>query len=412
MKTTSLALLAASLLLLPAAALANGYDVPNVNPRDLALAGSGVAAQGDAAAAYANPAAMARLGKGLQFSLGGSLLSISTKWTNTTGGLSPSPASTKFKPAPPVSLFGSYGFDVGGHATAIGAGLNVPAGGNVFWDDNWAGRARIITVDRKIYGAYLSGGFELHPSLRLGATAVYYYGTEYLKQGIQPYPDAFGELTTSGGALSWGVSAEFDVPGLPVTVGADYKYKGKMKLEGEGHFQVPAALSTSVQDQALTHDLTYPSVLNAGVAIHATRALLVTAGFTYNWYNVYKSDDFVGAAGTTITVPRNYDNGYTMRLGVEYTASERLALRVGALRDQSGLKTDTYSPTLPDSNTWAGAVGAGWKLTPDLQLNGTFFYALLDKVTTTGTIVMPGTYETNVWIAAVGLSWRTGVGDQ
>ncbi len=412
MTTTRTLTLAALLAVLavPSAALANGYDVPNVNPRDLSLAGSGVAAQADAAAVYGNPAALPRLGPGLQLSLGGTLLQIDTKWTDTSGALTPPTAKTKFKPAPPVSLFGSYGFDVCGQPAAIGAGLNVPAGGNVFWDDDWAGRARIITVDRKIYGAYVAGGLQLHPRLRLGATAVYYYGTEYLKQGIAPFPSAYGELATSGGALSWGASAEFDVPGVPVTIGADYKYQGKMKLEGEGHFSVPPSLASAVQDQAVTHDLTYPSVLNAGVAVRPTSRLLVTGAFTYNWYHVYKSDDFLGTAGTTISVPRNYGDGYTVRLGVEWAASERLDLRIGGLRDISGFKTDTYSPTLPDSNAWAGAVGAGVKVSPDLTLNGTFFYALLDKVTVTGTTEMPGRYETSVWIAALGLSWRTGLG--
>ncbi len=61
--------LLAAVLLVPALALANGYDVPNVNPRDLALVSSGLAAQVDAGAAYANPAAMARLGPGLNLSL-------------------------------------------------------------------------------------------------------------------------------------------------------------------------------------------------------------------------------------------------------------------------------------------------------------------------------------------------------
>jgi long-chain fatty acid transport protein len=404
MKTTSLAAVA---LFLPAVALANGYDVPNVNPRDLSLAGSAVAAQNDAAAAYANPAAMARLGPGLQLSLAGSLLVLNTKWTDPSG--TPS-SSTKFHPAPPISLFGSYGFDIAGHAAAWGAGLNVPAGGNVFWNDDWPGRSRIITVDRRIYGAYLSAAFEVVPALRLGATAIYYYGTEYLKQGIQPFgPSAYGELSTSGGAMSWGASAEFTVPGAPVTLGADYKYRGKMRLEGDGHFVVPAALGNAVQDQGVTHDLTYPSVLNAAVAVKPLPALLVTGTFTYNWYNVYQADNFVGTAGTTITVPRNYGNGHTFRLGLEYQAFDWLALRVGGLRDISGLKTDTYSATLPDSNAWAGAVGAGVNLTRDLMLNGSFFYAMLDKVTVTGTTEFLGDYKTTVWIAALGLSWRTGV---
>ena len=76
----SLKLAFATTLLLPLVALANGYDVPNTNPRDLGMAGSATAAQEDAAAAYANPAALSRLtGLNVNGALG--VLSLNTKWT-------------------------------------------------------------------------------------------------------------------------------------------------------------------------------------------------------------------------------------------------------------------------------------------------------------------------------------------
>lgn len=394
-------------LLLPAVALANGYDVPNVAPRDLALAGSAVAAQNDAGATYAMPAGLARL-PGLNLSLNASMLVLDTEWTAPAGsGLAPSPASTRFSPVPPVGIYASYGFTLGGSPAGVGVGLNTPGGGNVNWDEQWAGRGRIITVDRKIYGLYLSGGYQLIPQLRLGAGAIYYYGTEYLKQGIQPFPDAYGELSTKGGGFAFGLSAEVTpVLSVPLTVAADFKYKGTMKLEGDGHFQVPPALATSVQDQGLTHELIYPSVLNLAASWRVASPVLVTAGFTYTFYEVYVADSFVGDKGMTITVPRNYGNGQTYRLGVEYAASDQLALRAGLLRDHSGLDTATYSPTLPDANSWAGSLGAGYAFSPNITVNGAFFYALMDKVTATGTEAFPGSYQTNAWILSAGLTYR------
>jgi long-chain fatty acid transport protein len=403
-KILALALLA---LAVPAVSRANGYDVPNVNPRDLAMVSSGLAAPADATAAYSNPAAMARLGPGLNLSFAGSVLILDTTWTDTTGTLTPSPSSTKFKPVPPVSLFASYGFKVGGYDAALGAGMNVIAGGNVFWDDNWAGRGRIITVDRKIYAGYLSGSFALSQYVRLGAQAVYYYGTEYLKLGVQPFPGAYGELATKGGALSPAFSVDV-TPNDQVSFAADFKYLGKMNLKGDGHFNVPAALATGVQDQNVSHELTYPSVLNVGVAYHATRELLLTATYTYNWYEVYREDAFVGDKGFLKVVPRDYGNGQTYRFGAEYDVNPKLQLRAGVERDLSGLNTDTYSPTLPDSSSWCGAVGLGWNLTPTMQVSGTIFHAWFDKVTATGTEAFPGSYDTNVWIGSVGVSWKPG----
>lgn len=399
--------LLAAVLLVPALALANGYDVPNVNPRDLALVSSGLAAQVDAGAAYANPAAMARLGPGLNLSLGGSILLLDTTWTDTSGTLSPGSAKTKFKPVPPVSLFGSYGFKLAGYDAAVGAGMNVIAGGNVFWDDTWAGRGRIITVDRKIYAGYLSGAFALSQYVRLGVQAVYYYGTEYLKLGVQPDPTAYGEISTKGGALSPGFSIDI-TPNDRFSLAFDYKHLGTMKLKGDGHFNVPAALQLGVQDQNVNHELTYPSVFNVGAAYKVTPQVQVSAVWTYNWYEVYKDDAFIGDKGFEKIVPRNYGNGQTFRVGAEYTYDARLQLRAGVERDISGLRTDTYSPTLPDSDSWCVAAGAGWRFSPSLQLNAALFRAFFDKVTATGTEALPGKYDTNVWIGSVGVTWVPG----
>ncbi|HEX9307771.1 MAG TPA: outer membrane protein transport protein, partial [Anaeromyxobacter sp.] len=180
--------------------------------------------------------------------------------------------------------------------------------------------------------------------------------------------------------------------------------------KGDGNFVVPDALLTATTppvDQNVTHDLTYPNVLNVGVAYRPpVKGLQLTGVYTYTRYSVYESDTFVGDKGTVINVPRNYGDGHTIRIGAEYDLNPRLTLRAGLLRDLSGLRTDTYSPTLPDSSAWAGAVGAAWKISPDVSVAGAFFYALLDEVKTTGTTVLPGVYDTRVYIVSAGVTWR------
>jgi long-chain fatty acid transport protein len=406
--------LLAALLLLPALALANGYDVPNTAARDLAMAGSAVAAQTDAGATYAMPAALSRF-QGLNLSLNASVLLLSTKWTDITGGAySPGTSETKFSPVPPVAMYGSYGFEKAGRKFGLGFGINVPGGGNVFWKDDWAGRKSIITVDRKIYGAYLSGGYEVIEQLRLGASFIYYYGTEYLKQGVGSIPGAYGELSTKGGAASFGLSAELKpVPSIPFTLAVDYKHKGTMDLKGDGHFNVPDPLLTAVQDQSVAHHLTYPSVLNVGASYRPVPALLLTAGYTRTLYRIYRADTFTGGAGLVIDVPRNYKDGDTFRLGGEWDATPRLVVRLGVLRDLSGLDAGVYSPSLPDANTWAVAGGLGFKLNPRWALNGGLFRAFMDKVTApVGGPAIPGDYQSQVWIVSAGVTWVPGAADR
>lgn len=414
-KTTLLAILA---LAAPAASRANGYDVPNVNPRDLSMAGSLVAAQQGAAATYQNPAALSKL-DGLELTVAGSLLDIGTRWkAPASSDLAGSTARTRFRPAPPVSLFAAYGTKLADRGAGIGFGMNIPAGGNVFWRDDWAGRGRIITVDRKLYGFYLTSGYEIVPRfVRLGGGVNYIYAREYLKQGIQPDPSAYGELDASGGGLGYDLSAEITpLPSVPLTIGVDYKHKVTMHLTGDAHFYVPDALlqpnptdpsAAAPVDQGVKHTLTYPNVLAVGAAYRPTEPLLVTFGYTFNRYVVYDQDVFQGDRGTTIAVPRHYGNGYTFRVGGEYRVSPRMDLRAGVLRDRSGFDESRYSPTLPDSDSWAGALGAGWRLREGLAVNAAVFYVWFDRVRQTSDVELQGIYDTRAWIASLGLDWRT-----
>jgi long-chain fatty acid transport protein len=411
-------------LSLPLAARANGYDVPNVSPRDLGMASAAVAAQVDAGAAYVLPAALARL-DGLSLSIGGSLLDLRTTWNATTPELQGrSPADLKTHLAPPFSAFASYSGRFADRGFGVGVGANIPAGGNVFWPDDWAGRSRIITVDRKVYAFYGSFGVEVLKQLRLGGGLVYYRTTEFLTQGVEPTTGQ-AQLSTAGGKLSYDVSAEITpVEGLPLSFAIDYKHQAIQNLTGTAHFDVPPTLQPLLQDQNVTHVLPYPSVLNVGVAYQAIPPLTLGFVYTFNHYSVYSEDAFIGDKPLPgpIVVPRDYGNGYTLRLGAEYLVTPRLAVRAGILRDISGmpkqdvngsLTSPTYSPTLPDSNSWAGSIGAGWSFAKNFTVSGTIFYAKMDEVSATpGTTAFQGRYDTDVFIYSLGLTynWMPGEG--
>lgn len=410
MKTFKTLLLLA--VLAPSLALASGFEVINVNPRDLALSSSAVAAQQDAAATITNPAALSRL-RGLNLSLAGSILSLETKWTAPDdGGASglTGTSTTKFAPTPPVAAAIAYGTEVGGHGLGVGFGVGTPGGGQMKWEEDWQGRGRIITVERRMIGFYLNGGYEVTNWLAVGGGAVYYYGIQYLKQGIEPFappsPDeAFGELATKGGGLSFQLSAE--VKALPnLTFAVDYKHTATMATKGDGHFQVPASLAgPSTQDQGVSEDLPFPTLVAVGVAWRVVPAVQLTLQYNYSGFNVYEEDRFVGDKGLVLVVPRDYGDGYVIRGGVEWTINPTWTVRLGAMRDQSGLNTDTLSPTLPDSNTTGVSTGASFNFGNDMAVHGAFFYGDRDKQTATGTTAFPGSYKTDVWIASLGFTW-------
>jgi long-chain fatty acid transport protein len=399
--------IAALILAAPLLARAGGYAVPNVGPRDLAMAGSLVAAQDGAGAVFANPAALAGLAPGGYLSLAASAIDNESKWTSTTGGGS---ASQRFMPALPPALFAAYSGTYEGHGWGIGTGMAVPWGGNVFWPKDWPGRFHIIEVDQRTYAFFLNGGLQITPEIRLGGGLVYYRTTERLKQGTNFIGvESTAEVSDAGGEASWQIAAELTpFASVPLKLGVDYKHQAVQKLTGRAHFEnPPPQLAAQTLDQGVTRFLTVPSTVLAGAALQASPRLLLTLAFSMDRFKVYEQDLFSGSAGTTIVVPRNFTNSYTFRGGVEYAAGDRWKLRAGLQRDIGATPTDRLSPTLPDASSWDGAVGVAYALRPNLALQGTFFYARFDRITTTGTEVFPGKYDIFARIASVGVTWSS-----
>jgi long-chain fatty acid transport protein len=396
--------------LLPALALGGGYAVPNVSPRDLAMCGSRLAAQDSAAAVFANPAALPTL-SGLNLSAAGAIIDFASSYKDPLGASSPSSTDTNL--ATPPSVFASWSAKLPNDMRyGVGAGVTVPFGGNVFWPNPWPGQFDILTVDRRVYGTYFTAGVEPLPWLRVGGGFIWYRGTEKLNQRIIGTQDVVGTLATSGNGYAYDVSLELQ-PVEPLRIGFDYKHKGDMDLNGHAVFtgtNIPTSLAPLTLDQTVSHRLTAPNFLGVGASFQALPQLLVTAAFTWDRFVVYKQDSFIGGAGADIIVPRNYHNGYTWRLGAEFSPIEKLKVRLGGLRDVSPTPAEWLSPTIPDSNVWAGSLGASYEVLRGLTVDFAYFHAFFDEVTTPrgadGNFnVFPATYDTHANIASLGVTW-------
>jgi long-chain fatty acid transport protein len=388
-----------SMLLAPSLALASGYSLPNTNPRDLAMSASTVAAQRDSGAAFALPAALARL-EGPSLRIAGGGVNVYNTWKDPTNGV-PGPAGAVGPDTDMdgvISAIGNVSVAYGGKLTMFGnrgwgVGLGVqPFGGAIVnWPDDWTGRFRIVEVDRKSFSGIVSAGIEVLPRVRVGAGFLYYYTTQEFTQKtfLGPAGEAEATLDMDGGAPSFSASLEVDpIADLPLTIAVDYKHKATQDLDGDVKWTglPPGAslLNPILQDQGVKETLTIPNLLNIGLAYRVAKPLLITATFTWDRWVVYDQDQFIGdAPGAQLAVPRDYSNGQTYRAGVEYDLTPAWQVRAGVQRDESGLSTDTYSPTLPDGSSWAGSLGGTYKFGRGFSVDAAVFYAMMDDVTST-----------------------------
>ncbi|HEY1817251.1 MAG TPA: outer membrane protein transport protein [Kofleriaceae bacterium] len=400
-------LILATSLLVPAAAYAGGYAIPDENARTLALSQSDLADQTGAEAILINPAGMAgQIGLDVSASL--EWLDNRTDYSDPNLGTSSLLSHANTPPAGAVSFGDVLPNDM---MWAAGIGFHVPYGGALNWPDGWQGQEYVRTVDQKIYQMTAGAAFQPLPYLSIGAAYVRYQITEELHQAVN-FVDHYGDagIGMSGGSSSFMLAAQGKLPWIPLQLAVSFKYKGSTQIDGNAHFtDVPPAFSTTLQDQSVTEQIAIPSELHAGAAYEVIPNLSVMFTFTNEFWSIYHSDTFIGSTGFTVVVPRDYNDAQVYRLGAEWAHVpflSPLTLRVGALRSISQQPTATLSPSLTDGDSWAVSVGAGYEVIPDLRIDLGYQHAFFDTVTASGIETLPGTYKTQVDILSLGVNWR------
>src|SRR5205823_2797188 len=124
-------------------------------------------------------------------------------------------------------------------------------------------------------------------------------------------------LGAGGGKFSFAAGAEL-TPIEGLHFGLDYRHKADINLTGDAHAgHIPATFQNILRDQAVSHALTWPNILQAGAAYQLTPDLLVNVGYIFVRWIVYKEDLFVGET-LNVRVPHNYHNGFGFTVGAEY----------------------------------------------------------------------------------------------
>jgi len=400
-------LLASITVLAPAAAHAGGYNLPNANARTLALSQSDLADQRGAQALLLNPAALAGQ-LGLDFSGNFEWLTNRTDWSDPNLG----EASLKFHFNTPIAVALSFGDRLSnGMQWGVGVGVHTPYGGSLHWPKGWAGQESVQSVDQKVFAITAGAGFQPVKWLSIGGAYIRYQGSEELHQSVN-YVDHYGDagIALSGGDDTFMLSAQIDVPKIPLRIAGSYKHKAIADIDGNAHFEdVPPAFSTLLHDQPVTSNIKLPSEFHVGAAYALTPRLSVMATFTEELWSIYHDDTFVGSTGFTVTVPRDYKDAQVYRLGVEWEHVpflQALTLRVGGLRSISPQPSDTVSPSLTDGDSWAVSAGVGCDVGSSVRIDLGYQHAFFDNVMSSGPETLDGSYDTDVDELSLGVNIR------
>ncbi len=108
-------------------------------------------------------------------------------------------------------------------------------------------------------------------------------------------------------------------------------------------------------------------------------------------------------------VSEDWKDAVTLRGGMEFQATENLALRAGFLYDQTPQPVETMDPILPDANRVAFTAGFGWKK-GNFVLDFAYQYEIFADRTSPNRSIYPlglgeGTYKTKAQLIGLSLGF-------
>ncbi|TLY43333.1 MAG: hypothetical protein E6K59_07315 [Nitrospirae bacterium] len=246
----------------------------------------------------------------------------------------------------------------------------------VDWPDNWQGRfdttnARLrVTVYNPTVAYQVTPGFSVAAGIRIADA-----GAEFEQKFAVPalgIPESKVRVhDLEAHPIGWNVGLLYHLKEISTSVGLQFRSELQAKFNGDADFTGPAAPPTGPFANTGFHtSIKFPPQLILGVSTKAIPRWTINADIEWEGWKTVGSipKDFETTAGSMVPQSnlnqrglRNWKNSYVFRLGAEYAATDRLALRGGFFYDQTPIPDNTFDPTIPNADLYALTGGAGYR---------------------------------------------------
>ncbi|OPX26292.1 MAG: hypothetical protein B1H05_02530 [Candidatus Cloacimonas sp. 4484_140] len=398
---------------------ANGLSLNSIGARALGMGGAMVGLADDPTAIYWNPAGLAGQNSSLYFFATDIIPFGTYKATSVDYGYDPPPvftidAKTKTNHYLSPNLFANYSMG----NLALGLGVFVPAGlGAEYNGDDlipisggsleWMSKIAVINIAPTI-------AYKINDIFSLGVTGNIFYGTFDMKRP-STYTDSTGlhgvQYTESSTGTGFGVSG-----GLlcklseMIQFGVSARTEIKVTMSGEAENALMVAQGGPATSD-FDRDVAWPLWAAFGIAVKPMENLTITADAQYSQWA--KSEDSfktefkdpvwkaVTAATGDDTFVLDWKDCTQIRLGLEYMASEKLALRAGYYYDPAPAPDETLTILFPSSTNNVVTAGLGFcvgKFDIDFGLE---YLMGKERDITLSTHNMPGKHKLDVFAFSI-----------
>lgn len=406
---------------------AGGFQVALQGQRQIGMGHTGTGLAWDASSIFFNPGGLSFTKKN-NVILGGSLIRSRVRYLapQEDGAPSDYTAMTESPMGTPFALYASFGNTEG--KARFGLGVYTPFGSSVKWADNWKGYSVLQELSLRSVFVQPTFSYKISDRLGLGAGLVLATGSVDLRRGIGSLATAagFSSARLEGSAMGLGFNAGLHYQATEaLTVGLCYRSQVNMKVDdGEASFRVPPSaispLGLFPANGKTTFDATLPlpATASLGLGYQVNEDLTLALDYNYVFWSAYKELRFDYAApvnGSASSVsPRNYKDASIIRVGAEYKAGEKLALRAGYYFDQTPVQDGYMTPETPDANRNCFSLGLGYRFGEKLSADASFlFIEGQEREQTQGDVVqtgaqdsfLAGTYKLRIFIPGFSLKY-------
>ncbi|HMF97441.1 MAG TPA: outer membrane protein transport protein [Vicinamibacterales bacterium] len=409
-------------------AAGQGYGVYEQGACAMARGGASVAAPcDDGSAIFFNPAAIAMQRDGSNLSAGATLIGPRGDFVGFAGGITGT-MTENWVPVP-----AAYFTSPVGDRLSLGFGVFVPFGLTTEWPLQFAGRfVSYKTVLNEPYlqptiaykvndHVFIGGGpdfvisrLELNQRADL-ATQQLAPGVTFAQLGV-PLGTDFANFKINGS--DFGIAGHVGVlvkANDTLSFGGRYLSRHTIKrddLTFESS-QVPTGLRTPVPlpgipagtpidtllapqfagagrlaSQSAATELTVPDQFVAGVAIMPTRPLKLLVDYQFTTWSVFDRLEFTTERGLSEVIVKNYRDTSGVRVGLDYSLSDRVALRGGFVSHQAAAPDGSVTPDLPEGARLEYTAGVGARFNTRFGID--LAYQYIDQEDRNGRVLLTG----------------------
>jgi long-chain fatty acid transport protein len=379
-------------------AFGSGFYIFEHGAKSTAMCGAFAAQANNVSAIFYNPAGITQL-SGWNFSAGGTYIVPKASFT---GPISVDPnwySEAKAWNFFPPNFYASYAIN---KKLSVGFGFFVPFGLGTDWGEDWVGKH--LTTKGEVQMLFFNPviAYEIVEGLSIAAGASYVLGSIKLSQAAYFTPrDLWGSVALEGDGTGIGYNFGIRFQATEkLAFGAQYRSNVEIDLDGDAKFSFPtstnpiinAEIASLFPDNKGTATIEMPIFLAAGVSYDLLDNLTLEFDYLHTGWSSYDklAVDFETetAAVEDISVPKNWEDIYSLRFGLEYRAPD-----------------ETLDPLLPSADRTLISFGGGYsfgQFTLDLA------YVLLlqdDRSVRTSQIPFNGDYESIAHLFGINLSY-------